>query len=164
MRIQFTSELEAVRINLIQMGETTSSLFSEALSAVTEPSPTPSARASELEAQTDHLHRLIHDQCLNLITLQAPVARCPAGDRHSGCHRRSGTHRRLCLPERRLRTWGTKSARFSPRPLKVGAEEIATGRSRCARVKHPSKPNARACFRRFHSWSPCRRTAWITSI
>ena len=29
---------------------------------------------SELEAKTDHQHRLIHDQCLNLITLQAPVA------------------------------------------------------------------------------------------
>ncbi len=25
--------------------------------------------------QTDHQHSLIHDQCLNLITLQAPVAR-----------------------------------------------------------------------------------------
>lgn len=32
-------------------------------------------RASELEAQTDHQLRLIHDQCLNLITRQAPVAR-----------------------------------------------------------------------------------------
>ena len=31
--------------------------------------------ASELEARTDHQHRLIYDQCLNLITLQAPVAR-----------------------------------------------------------------------------------------
>ena len=33
------------------------------------------ARASELEAKTDHQHRLIHDQCLRLIALQAPVAR-----------------------------------------------------------------------------------------
>ncbi len=28
-----------------------------------------------MESQTDHQHRVIHDQCLNLITLQAPVAR-----------------------------------------------------------------------------------------
>ena len=37
--------------------------------------PVLQAKASELEAQTDHQHRLIHDQCLNLITLQAPVVR-----------------------------------------------------------------------------------------
>lgn len=73
-RVHFVTELESVRANLVQMGETTIALFSEALRAVAEPSRTPSARASELEAQTDHQHRLIHDQCLNLITLQAPVA------------------------------------------------------------------------------------------
>jgi len=32
-------------------------------------------RASELEAKTDHQMRTIHDECLSLITLQAPVAR-----------------------------------------------------------------------------------------
>lgn len=74
MRTHYISELEAVRKNLIQMGETTISLFTEALQAVVDPNHSPSARASELEAQTDHQHRLIHDQCLNLITLQAPVA------------------------------------------------------------------------------------------
>jgi phosphate uptake regulator len=41
--------------------------------------PGPSARASELEAQTDHQHRLIHHQCLNLITLQAKDARLVTG-------------------------------------------------------------------------------------
>ncbi len=40
-----------------------------------DPSPECAEKASELEARTDHQHRLIHDQCLNLITLQAPVAR-----------------------------------------------------------------------------------------
>jgi len=74
MRTHFVSELEAVRNNLIQMGETTIALFNEALHAIADPNRGPSARASELEAQTDHQHRLIHDQCLNLITLQAPVA------------------------------------------------------------------------------------------
>jgi len=74
LRVHFDAELESVRANLVQMGETTITLFGEALRAVAEPSQTPSARASELEAQTDHQHRLIHDQCLNLITLQAPVA------------------------------------------------------------------------------------------
>jgi len=75
LRTHFVAELESVRQNLVQMGETTLLLLAEALRAVTDPISGPSARASELEAQTDHQHRLIHDQCLNLITLQAPVAR-----------------------------------------------------------------------------------------
>jgi phosphate transport system protein len=75
MRIHFVDELESVRKNFIQMGETTISLFAEAQRAIIEPNADPSERASELEAQTDHQHRMIHDQCLNLITLQAPVAR-----------------------------------------------------------------------------------------
>jgi phosphate transport system protein len=74
MRTHYTNELEAVRQNLVEMGEATISLFAEALRAVADPNPGPSARASELEAQTDHQHRLIHDKCLSLITLQAPVA------------------------------------------------------------------------------------------
>jgi len=73
-RVHYITELDAVRGNLVQMGETTILLFSEALRAAADPSQGPSARASELEAQTDHQHRLIHDQCLSLITLQAPVA------------------------------------------------------------------------------------------
>ena len=75
MRAHFDDELESVRKNLIQMGDTTLTLLIEALRAVVEPDAGHSARASELEAQTDHQHRLIHDQCLSLITLQAPVAR-----------------------------------------------------------------------------------------
>jgi phosphate transport system protein len=75
MRTRYTGELESVRQNLIAMGETTIELLAEALCAVVNPSPDCAERASELEAQTDHQHRLIHDQCLNLITLQSPVAR-----------------------------------------------------------------------------------------
>ena len=75
MRTHYVQELESVQQNLVQMGETTIALLGEALSAMADPRPGPSARASELEAQTDHQHRLIHDRCLNLITLQAPVAR-----------------------------------------------------------------------------------------
>lgn len=75
MRTHFVDELESVRKNFVQMGETTISLFNEALQAVlVAPSSDHLARASELEAQTDHQHRMIRDQCLNLITLQAPVA------------------------------------------------------------------------------------------
>jgi len=74
LRAHFVTELESVRANLVQMGETTIALLGEALRAVADPSQTPPARASELESQTDHQHRLIHDQCLSLITLQAPVA------------------------------------------------------------------------------------------
>jgi phosphate transport system protein len=75
MRTRYVGELESVRQNLIAMGETTIALLAEALSAVVDPTPNRAAKASELESQTDHQHRLIHDQCLNLITLQAPVAR-----------------------------------------------------------------------------------------
>jgi phosphate transport system protein len=75
MRTRYIGELESVRQNLIAMGETTSALLAQALCAVVDPSADCAAKASELEARTDHQHRLIHDQCLNLITLQAPVAR-----------------------------------------------------------------------------------------
>src|SRR5271166_2904682 len=74
-RIHYGQELESVRQSLIQMGETTLSLLGEALQALADPRPGPVARASELEARTDHQLRTIHDQCLSLITLQAPVAR-----------------------------------------------------------------------------------------
>ena len=74
-RTHYLMELESVRQNVLQMGKTTISLFEEALQSVSEPSPDRSAKASELEAQTDHQNRVIHDKCLNLITLQQPVAR-----------------------------------------------------------------------------------------
>ena len=73
-RTQYDEELESVRQNLIQMGETAEALLSEALRSVTEAGPHSLAKASELESRTDHLHRLIHDQCLTLITRHAPVA------------------------------------------------------------------------------------------
>ena len=74
LRTHFVSELDAVRKSLIEMGETTIALLSEALQAILDPHRGPSTHASELEAHTDHLHRVIHDRCLTLITLQAPVA------------------------------------------------------------------------------------------
>ena len=75
VRTHYLSELEAVRKNLVQMGETTLLLLAEALHVVGDSSRGASERARELEAQTDDQHRAIHDQCVNLITLQAPVAR-----------------------------------------------------------------------------------------
>jgi phosphate transport system protein len=75
MRTHYLDELDSVRLNLIAMGETTIALLAEAIGTVVDPNSARSERASELEARTDHQHRLIHDQCLNLITLQAPVAR-----------------------------------------------------------------------------------------
>lgn len=74
-RTQYVMELETVRRNLIRMGETAVSLLAEALRAVGDPNAAKLEKASELEAQTDHQHRLIHDECLSLITRQAPVAR-----------------------------------------------------------------------------------------
>jgi phosphate transport system protein len=74
-RTHYVMELESVRQSIAQMGETTITLLGEALRAVVEPHSVTLERAGELEAQTDNQHRLIHDQCLDLITLQAPVAR-----------------------------------------------------------------------------------------
>jgi hypothetical protein len=53
--------MESVRHNLIRMGETTVSLLGEALRSVMAPNPASLEKASELESQTDHQHRLIHD-------------------------------------------------------------------------------------------------------
>lgn len=73
-RQHYVNELESVRQNLVQMGDTTIALLNEAIRTIGGNSDS-AARASELEAKTDHQHRLIHDQCFSLITLQAPVAR-----------------------------------------------------------------------------------------
>jgi len=73
-RQNYVNELESVRQNVARMGDTTIALLGEATRLISGSSDS-AARASELEAQTDHQHRLIHDQCFSLITLQAPVAR-----------------------------------------------------------------------------------------
>jgi len=74
-RTHLVQELESVRQSLIQMGETTLALLTEAILTVSGGDSGSAERASELEAKTDHQHRVIHDQCLRLIALQAPVAR-----------------------------------------------------------------------------------------
>lgn len=74
-RTVYIQELESVRQDLIQMGETTIALLTEAMRAVSGADSDSAERASELEAKTDHQLRRIHEQCLSLITLQAPVAR-----------------------------------------------------------------------------------------
>jgi|SRR5579863_4350228 len=74
-RTQYLQELESVRQNLVHMGETTLALLTEAIRAVSATDAGSPERASELEAKTDHQLRTIHDQCLSLIALQAPVAR-----------------------------------------------------------------------------------------
>jgi phosphate transport system protein len=74
-RTLYMQELESVRQNLIQMGETATALLTEAIRAISGGDSASAERASELEARTDQQLRMIHDQCLSLITLQAPVAR-----------------------------------------------------------------------------------------
>lgn len=74
-RTHYLAELESVRRNLVEMGETTLALFDQAAGALSEPSAERLEKARDLEGQTDEQHRLIRDQCLDLITLQAPVAR-----------------------------------------------------------------------------------------
>lgn len=74
-RMHYASELDAVRVSLSGMGRTTIALLGDALSAIVELAPQALERARQLEATTDEQHRAIHDQCVNLITRQAPVAR-----------------------------------------------------------------------------------------
>jgi phosphate transport system protein len=74
-RILYIQELESVRQNLVQMGETTIALLTAAIDTVSGTGSGSAERASELEAKTDHQLRTIHDQCFSLITRQAPVAR-----------------------------------------------------------------------------------------
>ena len=74
-RTLYMQELESVRQDLIQMGEATIALLSEATRTIAGGDAESTERASELEAKTDHQMRTIHDECLSLITLQAPVAR-----------------------------------------------------------------------------------------
>jgi phosphate transport system protein len=74
-RIHYEQELESLRQDLIHMGETTTALLTEAIQTISGGDAELAERASELEAKTDHQLRTIHDQCLSLITLQAPVAR-----------------------------------------------------------------------------------------
>jgi phosphate transport system protein len=74
-RIHYRDELELVRQHLIQMGETTIDVYSEALGGIGKCDRESSERAQDLETQTDHQNRMIHEECLSLITLQSPVAR-----------------------------------------------------------------------------------------
>jgi len=74
-RMHYRDELELVRQHLIQMGETTIHVYNEALAGIGKCSREAAERAQELETQTDHQNRMIHEECLSLITLQAPVAR-----------------------------------------------------------------------------------------
>jgi phosphate transport system protein len=74
-RMHFLMELESIRHNLIQTGEMTMSFFDEALRAVWKTNPYQPEKAGELKARIGRRCRLIHEQCLNVIILQAPVAR-----------------------------------------------------------------------------------------
>jgi phosphate transport system protein len=73
--MHYRDELELVRQHLIQMGETAISVYTEALRGIGKCDREAAERIQELETQTDHQNRMIHEECLSLITLQSPVAR-----------------------------------------------------------------------------------------
>jgi phosphate transport system protein len=73
--MHYRDELELVRQHLIQMGETTITVYTEALAGIGKCDREAAERIQELETRTDHQNRMIHEECLSLITLQAPVAR-----------------------------------------------------------------------------------------
>ena len=74
-RLHYVSELESARQNMIEMGATTLALFDLALGTIAVPDAEAASKAQALEEVTDEQNRRIHEQCLSLITLQAPVAR-----------------------------------------------------------------------------------------
>jgi len=74
-RTHYFEELEAVRQDLVEMGQEALALFDDVLQAFTEPAPDALQKARILESEIDLRQKLIRDRCLRLITLQAPVAR-----------------------------------------------------------------------------------------
>jgi phosphate transport system protein len=75
MRSHFAEELESVRRNMLLMGDLTLESVSYALKCVVKTEGATYEEASELEFRIDDLNRSIHNECLNILTLQAPVAR-----------------------------------------------------------------------------------------
>ncbi len=74
LRQRFVSELEDTRKELIRMGEMAESALTSAMSAFVTSSRTSAEAARALEPQIDAMHRSIHQRCLELVTLEAPVA------------------------------------------------------------------------------------------
>ena len=74
-RLHYQDELDSVRQHLIEMGEGTVTLYSEVLAAIGKADREAAQRAQELETKNDDQNRMIREECLSLITLQAPVAR-----------------------------------------------------------------------------------------
>ena len=75
MRSHFADELESVRRNMLLMGDLAVESVSYALKCVVKTEGANYEEASELEFRIDDLNRSIHNECLNILTLQAPVAR-----------------------------------------------------------------------------------------
>jgi len=74
-RLHYQDELDSVRHHLIEMGETTITLYTEVLAAIGKADRQTAEHAQELESQNDSQNRMIREECLSLIILQAPVAR-----------------------------------------------------------------------------------------
>ena len=75
MRSHFAEELESVRRNILLMGDLTLESVSYALKCLVKTEGTTYEEASEIEFRIDDLNRTIHNECLSILTLQAPVAR-----------------------------------------------------------------------------------------
>jgi phosphate transport system protein len=74
LRQRFVSELEDARKELIRMGEMVEAALGGAVSGLLESSRGGAQAARELEPQIDAMHRSIHQKCLELVVLEAPVA------------------------------------------------------------------------------------------
>jgi phosphate transport system protein len=74
LRQRFISELEDARKELIRMGEMVESALASAVAGLLESSRPSAEAARALEPQIDAMHRSIHQKCLELVVLEAPVA------------------------------------------------------------------------------------------
>ncbi|MBZ5594933.1 MAG: phosphate signaling complex protein PhoU [Acidobacteriia bacterium] len=73
-RERYVAELEQTRSDLLDMGALAGKALTEALGALTKSDRAAVDRVRSLEAEIEAFNKSIYGRCLNLMTLQAPVA------------------------------------------------------------------------------------------
>jgi phosphate transport system protein len=74
MRHHFIEELEALRNNFLSMGDLTLESVANAIKCIRKMDGTTFDHAKQIEARINASNRLVYDQALRILTLQAPVA------------------------------------------------------------------------------------------
>lgn len=73
-RAHFVSKLESVHQNMLSMGELTLKSISHSLALLKRAEGAAYEEATELESKIDDWSRTVHDQALEILVLQSPVA------------------------------------------------------------------------------------------